>query len=315
MDSPLAIILAAGRSTRFKTARPKVLHEVCGRPMVSYVIQAARQAGAARILLVVGHEHERVREGLADEGDLEFVLQAEQLGTGHAVGVCRDTVGEHQGPVLVLCGDNPLVRGESLKALVRRQQADDVALVLGTAVLDDPTGYGRIVRDPAGNICRIVEQKDATAEEQRTLTEVNPSTYVFDRAALFESLDQVRPDNAQQEYYLTDCVAILLGRGRRVEADACLRPEEAVGVNDRAQLAAITALKQQEILGHWMAEGVTIVDPRSTCVDSRAVIGPDTTILPFTTIQGPVTIGARCRYRSSVFRRTYAEADTNRNIG
>jgi len=302
VSATLAIILAAGKSTRMKSDRPKVLHDICGRPMVAYVIDAAREAGAGRVLLVVGHGHEQVREALADEPGVEFVLQAEQGGTGHAVGVCRSAVGEHDGAVLILCGDSPLVRGETLGQLVRKREESGAACVLGTAILPDPTGYGRIVRNTEGDIQEIVEHKDATPD-QRAITEVNPSTYVFGRRELFESLEAVRPNNVQGEYYLTDCVKILLAGGQGVLAEPCLTPPEAMGINHRGQLAEVVGLMQQAIQEQWMLEGVTIVDPRSTYIDARAKIGGETVIQPFTVIAGPVQIGRGCRIGPSAHLR------------
>ncbi|HUG90260.1 MAG TPA: NTP transferase domain-containing protein, partial [Planctomycetaceae bacterium] len=197
---PLAIVLAAGKSTRMKSALPKVLHEVCGRPMIEYVLDAARDAGATRIVVVVGHEADRVRAALASQGDVEFALQAEQQGTGHAVMMCREALSRQDGAVLVLSGDTPLLRAESLRGLLDEQQRHAAACIIGTAETDANQGLGRIVRDAGGAFARIVEQRAATPE-QAAVREINTGCYAFDARDLLEALDRIRPENSQAEYY------------------------------------------------------------------------------------------------------------------
>lgn len=293
--APVAIVLAAGKSTRMKSALPKVLHEVCGRPMIDYVLDAARAAGIGRQVVIVGHAAESVTGALASQPDVEFALQAEQKGTGHAVMMCADNLADHDGPVLILTGDAPLMRPSSFRALLDEFHARRAACVVGTARTDNNFGLGRIVRDPAtGEFLRIVEQKDATAEEA-AITEINVGCYVFDCRALFSALREIRPNNKQGELYLTDCCGILKGRGDTVVAAEKLDIVEALGVNTRAQLVEVRRAMQQAVCERLMSEGVTIVEPLQTDIDTRAAIGPDTVIHPFTVLSGPVRIGANCR--------------------
>src|SRR5438552_10421131 len=189
---PVAVVLAAGKSTRMKSSLPKVLHEVCGRPMIAYVLDAARAAGASRNVVVVGHAAERVKEALASRGNVEFALQAEQKGTGHAVMMCRANLSRHDGPILILTADAPLMRAESLKALLDELAANNAACVIGTAETEQNQGLGRIVRDERGDFLKIVEQRDASPAEL-AITEINVGCYVFDCRPLFEALDELKP--------------------------------------------------------------------------------------------------------------------------
>jgi len=294
VSSLAAVVLAAGKGERMKSARPKVLHELCGRPMVDYALDAAREAGAKRIIVVVGHGAADVQAALARQHDVEFAVQADQLGTGHAVQMCCDHLARHDGPVLVLAGDAPLVRGSSLRQLVENQAADQASCVLGTAVVQNPADLGRIVRDSHGEFVAIVEYKDAT-DEQRAIHEINPAYYVFHASDLVRALTQITPNNKQKQYLLTDCPAVLLREGKRVRALQVFDEEESYGVNSRAQLAQAHECLQRRIHLHWMSQGVTIVDPRNTYIDPRATIGPDTVIMPFSCIEGPSEIGPECR--------------------
>jgi bifunctional UDP-N-acetylglucosamine pyrophosphorylase/glucosamine-1-phosphate N-acetyltransferase len=290
----LGIILAAGKSTRMKSALPKVLHEVCGRPMIEYVLDAARAAGVSRIVAVVGHRAELVQAELSRHSDVEFALQSEQKGTGHAVMMCREQLASHHGPVLVLAGDTPLLRSESLAGLLRSQAESNAAAVIGTTDTEANHGLGRIVRDAEGQFDRIVEERDAT-DEQRRIREINTGCYAFDAQSLISALDRIRPDNNQAEYYLTDCPLVLKREGRRVVAAKVFDVAEAMGVNTRSQLADVTRAIQQATLSRLMASGVSIVAPELTYIDPRAVIGADTVILPFTHIHGRAEIGGDCR--------------------
>jgi bifunctional UDP-N-acetylglucosamine pyrophosphorylase/glucosamine-1-phosphate N-acetyltransferase len=294
MPSPLAIVLAAGKSTRMKSALPKVLHEVCGRPMIDYVLDAARSAGVERIVAVVGHRADLVQAHLAQFADVSCALQAEQKGTGHAVMMCREQIAAHHGPVLILAGDTPLLKRDSLAALLAALDEQQAAAVIGTAVTAANQGLGRIVRDADGRFLRIVEEKDATVDEQ-AIQETNTGCYAFDAQHLLGSLDQIRPDNAQAEYYLTDCPRVLLRAGQRVIAAQCFDFVEALGVNTRVQLAEVARTIQQATLTRLMLAGVTIIDPQQTQVDPRAQIGADTVIEPFTVIRGAAVIGGDCR--------------------
>jgi bifunctional UDP-N-acetylglucosamine pyrophosphorylase/glucosamine-1-phosphate N-acetyltransferase len=314
MQGPVAIILAAGRGKRLKSEKAKVLHEVCGRPMIRYVIDAARGAGARTIIVVIGYAADQVRECLHDEPDILFAVQTEQLGTGHAVKVCRPLLEGYEGPALILVGDEPLLRPEPLADLLMRQEADKAACLLGTAVMDDPMGFGRILRDSAGRFLRIIEERDCTPQE-RALKEVNPSCYVFKLPELWNALDQVDTSNAQGEYYLTDVPERLARMGSKVVAANILRSDDVLGINTHQHLAMVGAVMQARIQDHWMTEGVTIVDPRSTYVDSRASIAPGTIIYPFTTITGVVKVGAGCQVGPYAHLRDGTVLDSGVEVG
>jgi len=289
----MAIILAAGKSTRMKSETPKVLHPICGRPMIEYVLDAVRAAGVTRIVVVVGHKADEVKDALSQHSDLEFVLQAEQRGTGHAVLVCDEQLATHSGSVLVLAGDTPLLKPESLRDLLNQLDAQSAASVIGSAITADNFGLGRIVRDPDGNFRKIVEQRDATDEEQ-TITEINTGCYAFVSSELRSSLHEIKPDNSQAEYYLTDCPSILQSRGLNVAASPSLGIDEAKGVNTRVQLADVEQVLRNHKMIELMTSGVTIIDPQNTYIDLRTTIGVDTTIRPFTSIIGPSSIGSGC---------------------
>jgi len=294
MKQRVAIILAAGISSRMNTKLPKVLHEVCGRSMLAYVVDVCRQVGVDKMYVVVGYGGEEVRRCFADADDIVWVKQEKQLGTAHAVLCCKEHLADFDGQTMILCGDGPLIRPQVLQSLIDKYEANGFAAVLATAILDEPTGYGRIVRDRRGNIEAIVEHNDCT-DQQRKIKEVNPSYYLFNNKVLFETLAEVRADNVKGEYYLTDALAIILGKGHTISAVTAVRPEEAISVNDRQQLSTVAKVMQQRIQDALMNEGVTIVDPANTWIDVRARIGQDTIIEPFTYIQGNVKIGKACR--------------------
>lgn len=241
MSAPVAIILAAGKGTRMKSELPKVMHPACGRPMVEHVLDAARSAGVERLVVVVGYQAELVRDGLARHRDVEFALQSEQKGTGHAVQMCAEQLANHDGPVLILAGDTPLLRGESLAALLDELRDQRAACVIGTAITESNFGLGRVVRSQSGDFLRIVEQKDTTPEEA-AIREINTGCYAFDSRLLFQALTHIRPNNSQGEYYLTDVPAILNAEGHRVIAAPKLTIEEAMGVNTPEQLAEVEAV-------------------------------------------------------------------------
>lgn len=288
-----AIILAAGKSTRMVTELPKVLHEVCGRPMLAYVIEACRAAGIQRIVCVVGYKKEEVIAAFKDEPGVSWVEQREQKGTGHAVQVCGETLADFEGHLLIIAGDMPLVRSETLDLLLKTHERETAAVTLGTGILEDPTGYGRILRDEYGNLQGIIEDADCTPE-QRKITEINPSYYCFDKKQLFTALQQIKPNNVKGEYYLTDALKILAQSGLRALAIRAVAAEEAMGVNSREELAEVGRIMQNRIQRSLMARGVTIVDPANTWIDIRAQIGQDTVIYPFTYIHGSVRIGRKC---------------------
>ncbi len=241
MTAPVAVVLAAGKGTRMKSDLPKVLHEVCGRTMVEHVFDAVRGAGVKRIVCVIGHQADLVREKLAAHQDVSFALQAEQKGTGHAVRMAADALADHDGPVLVLAGDTPLLRPESLIGLLNDLQSKKAVAVIGTAITENNAGLGRVVRDASGNFVCIVEEKDATPE-QRLIQEINTGCYAFDSKQLFAALNELKPLNSQGEYYLTDCPAILKTKGMTVSAAATFDIHEAMGVNTREQLAEVESI-------------------------------------------------------------------------
>ena len=294
MIGPVAILLAAGHGKRMRSDRAKVLHEVCGRPMLSYVVDAVRGAGARTIVVVVGAGADQVRTALADEKDVLFATQEAQLGTGDAVRSCRDVLRDYSGPAFVLVGDEPLIRAEPLADLLKRQQTEQAACLLGTAIVPDPTGFGRILRDSAGRFLRIVEQRDCSPEEI-AIPEVNPSCYVFELPGLWDALERLDTGNAQGEYYLTDAPALLQSMRRKVLALPVLEPDDILGVNTRQHLALAHALMQGRIHDRLMTDGVSIVDPRNTYIDGRCEIGQDTVIMPFSVLSGRVRIGRGCR--------------------
>jgi len=241
--SALAIVLAAGKGTRMESDLPKVLVPVCGRPMLRYVTDALRQAGVEQTVVVVGYQADLVRAELAGEPGIDFAEQREQLGTGHAVMMCREQLARHQGPVMIIAGDQCLVQVNSVQKLFEIFHAEQPACLLGTVDKDDPTGYGRIIRNnegqnDEGQFVGIVEEKDAT-DAQRAIHEVNVSTYVFEASELLAALDQLTSENAQQEYYLTDCPALLLAAGKPVSAHKVLQPCESMSINNMAELRLV----------------------------------------------------------------------------
>ncbi|MFH1719682.1 MAG: NTP transferase domain-containing protein [Planctomycetota bacterium] len=294
MAETAAIILAAGISKRMNTQIAKVLHEVCGRPMLAYVLDACRQVGVKRIYVVVGFSAEQVKEQFGGADDVVWVEQDRQLGTGHAVLCCKEHLKDFDGQTMILCGDGPLIRAQTLKTLIQKHESGQSAATLATAVLDDPTGYGRIIRDTYGNMQGIVEDSDCTPA-QLTIKEINPSNYLFNNKILFQAMEKVKPDNVKHEYYLTDAVSGILATGHKVEAITAVPPDEAIGINSRSQLSEASKIMQRRIQRRLMEDGVTIVDPDNTWIDARAQIGQDTVIEPFTYIHGQVTIGQGCR--------------------
>lgn len=286
------IVLAAGLGTRMKSRRPKVLHRVAGKPMLAYVLDAAGELGVSRPLVIVGHGADQVEAELGPRA--EYVRQAEQLGTGHAVLVARKQLSQLGGDLLVLYGDTPLLRSATLAELVRYHSSESSDATILTSVLDDPTGYGRIVREPeTGEVLRIVEEKDASPVE-RTYREINTGIYVFALPWLLSVLDRLRPANAQGEYYLTDAIALIREAGGKVSALAAGDPEEVQGVNSREQLAGVEAVVRREKNRQLMASGVTIVDPATTFVDAEVEVGRDTVLQPCVWLEGRTRVGEEC---------------------
>ena len=285
------IILAAGKGTRMKSSLPKVLHKAGGKAMLAHVLDAAKEAGAGRSIVVVGFGGAAVDEALA--GEAEFVTQAEQLGTGHAVLQTEPLLRGEKGTVLVLCGDTPLLTGTLLKKLVEEHAAAGAKATVLTAVMPDATGYGRVIRAADGTVAKIVEHKDATKEELG-VREINSGIYCFSAPDLFAALHEVGNDNAQGEYYLPDVLEILKQKGEKIFAVAADSYEETLGVNSRAQLAASEKILRRRKNEALMAEGVTLMDPETTYVDVDVVVGRDTVIYPGTWLEGRTVIGEGC---------------------
>lgn len=288
MSDLLTVILAAGKGTRMKSDITKVLHNLSGKEMVKHIIETVDDLDS-KVVGVVGHQAEKVKESLKDY-DMEFVKQREQLGTAHAVIQAKDYIKEHDGPVLVLYGDTPLLTKTTLKEMINLHKENDAGLSILTAIVEDPTGYGRIIRDDKEMVVEIVEEDDTTNNE-KNIKEINSGVYCFDSDLLKESLDNIDSDNAQGEYYLTDAVSYINNKGNKVLPVVVDDREEIIGVNDRSTLARAGKILQKRVNERLMESGVTIIDPKTTYIDKDVVIGRDTVIYPFTYIEKFTVIG------------------------
>ena len=288
MNGLTTVILAAGEGKRMRSRTPKVLHPLCGRPLIAYALRLARTL-ADRVVLVVGPSSDAIRSLAGD--DVMVVEQRERLGTGHAVLQARPVCPE-TGLLLVLAADMPLLLLETLERLVEHQRTTRAAATILTALVDRPAGYGRVLR-LGGRVKRIVEERDAT-DDQKKVSEINTSVYCFDAHRLWPALAQLRPDNDQGELYLTDVVEVLAGAGAKVEAVSVTDPTEALGVNDRRQLAELATIQRQRVLDRLMVEGVTVIDPTATYVDVDVEVGEDSVLYPGTFLEGAVRVGERC---------------------
>ena len=286
-----SVILAAGMGTRMKSKMPKVLHKVCGKPLSEWVIDASEAAGADKVCAVVGHKAETVKEVLGDV--CEFALQAEQKGTGHAVMQAIDVIKNSKGEVVILNGDTPLITAETINKAIEYHKNNGNQATVITAILDDATGYGRIVRDNDGSVLKIVEQKDASKEEKK-INEVNSGMYVFDAQSLVYALDKITPNNAQGEYYLTDTLEILLSAGKKIGGYAISDNDEIRGINDRVQLNEAEKIMQKRINEYHMRNGVTMRNPESVYIEDGVEIGNDTEICQNVTIKSGTKIGSDC---------------------
>ncbi|MDX8363134.1 bifunctional UDP-N-acetylglucosamine diphosphorylase/glucosamine-1-phosphate N-acetyltransferase GlmU [Cytobacillus sp. IB215316] len=291
MKNRFAVILAAGQGTRMKSKLYKVLHPVCGKPMVQHVVEEVTKIGVSQLITVVGHGAEQVKEQLGNTSD--FVLQKEQLGTGHAVLQAAPQLEQQDGITIVLYGDTPLITEATMKSLLEHHDHTKAKVTILTAIANDPAGYGRIVRDDLGKVEKIVEHKDAN-DQELSIQEINTGIYCFDNKALFHALKQVSNDNSQGEYYLPDVVGILKNEGETVSVYQTPSFSETLGVNNRIQLAEAEQIMKERINNYHMLNGVTIIDPHSTYISSNAQIGQDTTIHPGTIIEGETVIGTDC---------------------
>ncbi|HEX7766543.1 MAG TPA: bifunctional UDP-N-acetylglucosamine diphosphorylase/glucosamine-1-phosphate N-acetyltransferase GlmU [Nitrospira sp.] len=318
MDGLGVVVMAAGRGTRMRSEQAKVLHQIVGRPMIRYALDVARAVAGHSVAVVVGHQADQVRAvlesalaGQSGGAAVHIVEQIQQLGTGHAVLQTRSVFlsgrGKAPAAYLILNGDTPLLQESTLRALLQTHRAAGATVTLLTAILDNPGGYGRVVRRTAkgasgavhasADVVKIVEDRDASPEE-RAIREINVGTYVVDGAFLFAALDKVQPHNAQGEYYLTDIVDMAVTQGHRVAALPLTNPDEGLGVNTRVQLAEAEQVIRRQIRHRWMEAGVTMVDPASTWIEADVAIGKETILHPNVTLEGKTVIGERCEVRS-----------------
>jgi bifunctional UDP-N-acetylglucosamine pyrophosphorylase / glucosamine-1-phosphate N-acetyltransferase len=302
MGATAAIILAAGKGTRMKSDLVKVMHSLGGCPMIEYPVAAAREAGASRIVIVAGHQSEKVREYFSGGDEIDFALQEQQLGTGHAVACARPSLEGFSGRVLILCGDVPLLKADTLKEMMDCHKENGAVLTVLTSRPDNPFGYGRVVKGVGGTVLRIVEEKDAN-DTEREIREVNSGIYCVESGFLFDAIAHLSNDNAQGEYYLTDIVQMAAAAGLSVTSFPVSCAEEVMGVNDRVQLAEAGSIIRKRVNQSLMYAGVTIVDPSVTYIDRGVKIGKDTIVYPNVHIQGVTEIGENCVIEpSSVIR-------------
>ncbi|WP_040206565.1 bifunctional UDP-N-acetylglucosamine diphosphorylase/glucosamine-1-phosphate N-acetyltransferase GlmU [Neobacillus jeddahensis] len=291
MPNRYAVILAAGQGTRMKSKLYKVLHPVCGKPMVQHVVDQVTELNVQEMVTIIGHGAEMVKAQLGDTS--LYALQEEQLGTAHAVMQAQSMLEGKDGVTIVVCGDTPLIKAETMEALIKHHEDLAAKATILTARIDDPTGYGRIIRNENGLVEKIVEHKDAS-DAERKVNEINTGTYCFDNRALFEALKNVNNHNVQGEYYLPDIIEILKKQGEVVTAYQTNDLEETLGVNDRIALAEAERIMRKRTNEAHMRNGVTIIDPANTYIETDVVIGQDTVIYPGTMIKGKTTIGADC---------------------
>ncbi|MDF2659434.1 MAG: N-acetylglucosamine-phosphate uridyltransferase [Paenibacillus sp.] len=287
----LGIVLAAGQGKRMKSKLYKVLHPVCGKPMVGHVLDVLESVQADRKVVVVGHGAEAVKAYVGNRA--EFALQAEQLGTGHAVMMASPMLKDEEGTAVILYGDTPLIQAATLQAMIRLHQEQGASATLLSAVMEKPQGYGRIIRDEQGHVAAIVEQKDCTPE-QDAVKEINAGMYIFDNRKLFEALADVKNDNAQKEYYFTDVIDILRAKGEKILGYCTEDVAESMGVNDKVALSEAESCMRDRINRSHMAGGVTLINPSHTYIEKDVVIGADTVIYPGTSLKGKTVIGTEC---------------------
>jgi len=291
LDNVKAVVLAAGKGVRMKSDRPKVLHEILGRPVLDFVLRNLRLAGVQDVVVVVGHQAEKVQ---AAAPGCRFAEQTVQKGTGHALLAAAEALKGFSGDLFVVAGDAPLIGPDTLRRLLEDHRANRRAASFLSACLDDPTGYGRVVRDKStGKFLRFAEESDASLEE-KNIPECNSGTYVFNAAAVSAALREVKPNNAKGELYLTDALGVMVGKGQAVDGVRSIMPTEIYGINSRRDLVAATNFIRWKILEYHMDNGVTVIDPSTTFIEEDVTIGQDTVIQPFTVIRRGVVIGKDC---------------------
>ena len=291
MKNICAVILAAGMGTRMKSELPKVLHKVNGISMIKQVISLCRDAGCEDVAAITGFKGDLVREAIGN--GISYIEQKEQLGTGHAVMQAADYLKNKNGYVLIICGDTPLLRAETIQNLISECVEKKAAATVLTAVMENPFGYGRVIRDEAGHMVRIVEQKDGTPAEL-SVKEINTGTYCFEINALLSALPKLSNENAQGEYYLTDVFEILIKEGRFIQPVTCEDAEETMGVNSRIQLAQASCVLRRRKNEELMASGVTLIDPDAVYVEQSVTVGSDCILYPGTILEGNTVVGANC---------------------
>jgi len=298
MQDYTVLILAAGKGTRMKSQTCKVLHPIAGRPMILYVLDSLEKAGLTEVSLVVGHDAEKVKASLSSR-HLRFAEQYPQMGTAHAVAAARDLFADYLGEILIMCGDVPIITPETISSLIACHEGHASALTVLTTLIDDPTGYGRIIRDSRGTIVRIVEERDAEAAEKE-IREINTGIYLVEARLLYRLIDKVTPNNAQGEYYLTDIVEEAVNEGTAVWPCVLENHLEALGINRRSELARATRMIWDQVRENMMDAGVTLVDPHTVFIDAGVKIGSDSIIYPCTVISGNTCIGSGCVIESGV---------------
>jgi len=291
MEHLMAVILAAGEGKRMKSKNSKVVSKACGKALIEWVCKAVEDAGITESVVVVGHRADQVKECLGDR--VKYAVQEQQLGTGHAVMQAEDYLKNKEGYVFILYGDTPLITSKTISDTIEYHRKNGCSATVITAEFDDPTGYGRIIRDGEGNVVKIVEHRDATDEEKK-VKEINSGMYCFTIKDLVEALRRINNNNAQGEYYITDTLSILVDMGLKVGTVKVEDPDEVLGINDRVQLYKASEIIRKRILERHMRQGVTIIDPNTTYIDEEVEIGIDTVIYPGTILEGSTRIGEDC---------------------
>ena len=289
----VVVVLAAGEGTRMRSEIPKVLHKVCGKPMISWVLESVRRLKPRDIYVVVGHKSRTVKENISG-GGISFVDQKKQLGSGHALMQVEKKLAGWHGNILVLCADTPLIKTETLSTLLNFHRREDNTVTVLSVTNENPHGYGRVLRSPLGQVEKIVEEKDASPDTRR-IKEINSGIYCFESPLIWSVLKKIKPENIRKEYYLTDAISILNNLGKKTGAYSISETGEVLGVNSRVDLASAEGTKRAEVLKELMISGVTVTDPSNTYISADTKIGADTVIYPGTILEGNCVVGSNCR--------------------